>query len=100
MNTIIQGPFFIRQLPFVTSAATAPRMWAEGWEGCINKTNEPTGSGNLQLSHNIKNKQLSAELSRPTNLTIIAVGLTKLDQYQISLKLVWCFKPDGPEIIK
>jgi hypothetical protein len=95
MNTIIQGPYFNRQLPFVTSAATAPRMWAES---CINKTNEPTESGNLQLSHNIKNKQLSSELPRHTNLTITAIELTKLDQYQISLKLV-CFKPDGPEIM-
>jgi len=87
MNTIIQGPYIIRQLPFVTSAATAPRTWAVGWEGCINKTNEPTGSGNLQLSLNIKNRQSSAELPRRTYLAITAVGLTKQDQYQISLKL-------------
>jgi hypothetical protein len=68
----------------------------------MNKTNEPTGSGNLQLSHKIKNKQLSAELRRPTYLTITitVVGVMKQDQYQISLKLVRYFKPDGPENMK
>ena len=94
---ILQCPYFNRQLQFVISDATAPSKWAVGSEGYINKTNEPTGNGNLQVSHKIKNKQLSAEVTRPAYLTVTVVGLTKQYQYQISTKLVRHFKTEGPE---